>query len=351
MSENKMMELAERIEKQNERIKKIEEKIRQKENKKEDFSNLKKLEKQLEVESQKGKELDNIYKLDELEITKQVKVKAKQLALVAYKDKSCEIYKQMEQIAKTDENGLIEFDEQYLKELEQYFLNQDLENSNKELSGKELEEKAKEEGRVNLKEEKENEKKQEEEKNAVDKIQKDTGFKIISLVRIEDEDFSEEVIGHQTGYKNQYLALTDSGTYQLIGENSNGKMEINPDFLGATSAKTNEQPEYNEYGECCGSSQIDMIVRRKDGTTSNLGLDMNFGQICLYNRSTNEEITTSTCKPTQDEIDKRKLEDAKGKKVNLEKELESEKEEEQKDEDEEENEGEERVLGETRKHY
>ena len=227
-------------------------------------------------------------------------------------------------IATIDENGMVEFDEEYVKELSENMQVRESEIENSEIDPKELIEKSKEEGKTDLKKEEEKEKEEEEKEETVDKLKEDTGLEIISLVRIEDERFSDDVVGYQTGYSEQYVALTKDGTFHLVGEKSDGSFEEHPDFLGATSAHTSEQPEYDENGNCCGNSSVDMVMRRSDGTRSSLGIDMSFGEITLTNRDTNEPIETSNYTPTQSEIDERKLADAKGRDLLLQKEKEEE---------------------------
>ena len=39
-------------------------------------------------------------------------------------------------------------------------------------------------------------------------MQEDTGLELVSLVRIEDENFSRDVVGRETGYAEQSLGIT-----------------------------------------------------------------------------------------------------------------------------------------------
>ena len=64
-----------------------------------------------------------------------------------------------------------------------------------------------------------------------------------------------------------------------------------------------------------------MVVPRKDGKTSSLGIDISYGQISLTNRDTNEPIQTSNYKPTEVDIEKYKLEEEKGAKEDIEKKI------------------------------
>ena len=159
---------------------------------------------------------------------------------------------------------------------------------------------------------------EEEQKETVNKMQEDTGLELVSLVRIEDENFSRDVIGRETGYAEQYMGMTKDGTICLVGLRPDNKFELNPDFVGARTARTDEQP-----GEC-GKSSVDMVVPRKDGGTSALGIDINYGQISLTNRSTNEPIHTSNYQPSDVDVEKHKLEEEKGNKENLERKMEEE---------------------------
>ena len=308
--------LDERIKEQKERQLALEKKIEKANQEKEDALYLKEIKERAEVEN--ADNIENIYLLSEAELNEQIKIKAKQLALVAYKTGEYDLYKNTELIATIDENGMVELEEEYSKELEKYLPPESLEME--KVDPEEMIEKSKEEGKTDLKKEEEKEKEEEEKEETVDKLKEDTGLEIISLVRIEDERFSDDVVGYQTGYSEQYVALTKDGTFHLVGEKSDGSFEEHPDFLGATSAHTSEQPEYDENGNCCGNSSVDMVMRRSDGTRSSLGIDMSYGEITLTNRDTNEPIETSNYTPTQSEIDERKLADAKGREALLRKE-------------------------------
>lgn len=308
--------LDERIKEQKERQLALEKKIEKYKQEKEDALYLKEIKEKAEVEN--ADNIENIYLLSKAELNEQIKIKAKQLALVAYKTGEYDLYRNKDLIATIDENGMVELEEEYSKELEKYLPPESLEME--KVDPEEMIEKSKEEGKTDLKKEEEKEKEEEEKEETVDKLKEDTGLEIISLVRIEDERFSDDVVGYQTGYSEQYVALTKDGTFHLVGEKSDGSFEEHPDFLGATSAHTSEQPEYDENGNCCGNSSVDMVMRRSDGTRSSLGIDMSFGEITLTNRDTNEPIETSNYTPTQSEIDERKLADAKGREALLRKE-------------------------------
>lgn len=308
--------LDERIKEQKERQLALEKKIEKANQEKEDALYLKEIKEKAEVEN--ADNIENIYLLSKAELNEQIKIKAKQLALVAYKTGEYDLYRNKDLIATIDENGMVELEEEYSKELEKYLPPESLEME--KVDPEEMIEKSKEEGKTDLKKEEEKEKEEEEKEETVDKLKEDTGLEIISLVRIEDERFSDDVVGYQTGYSEQYVALTKDGTFHLVGEKSDGSFEEHPDFLGATSAHTSEQPEYDENGNCCGNSSVDMVMRRADGTRSSLGIDMSYGEITLTNRDTNEPIETSNYTPTQSEIDERKLADAKGREALLRKE-------------------------------
>lgn len=317
--------LDERIKEQKERQLALEKKIEKANQEKEDALYLKELKEKTEVEN--ADNIENIYLLSEAELNEQIKIKAKQLALVAYKTGEYDLYKNYDLIATIDENGLVQLDEEYQKQLEEYLPETALEVS--ELDPEELKEQSKEDGKTNLKEVEEKEKEEEEKEETVDKLKEDTGLEILALVRIEDERFSEDIVGYQTGYSEQYVALTKDGTFHLIGEKADGSFEEHPDFLGASSARPGEQPEYDEHGNCCGNSTVDLVMRRSDGKES-LGIDMSYGSITLTNIDTNEPIATSNYTPTQSDIDEKQLSDAKGRQLLLEKEKAKQLEEEKK---------------------
>ncbi len=315
----------ERIKKQKERQLALEKKIEKANQEKEDALYLKEIKEKTEVEN--ADNLENIYLLSEAELNEQIKIKAKQLALVAYKTGEYDLYKNYDLIATIDENGLVQLDEEYQKQLEEYLPETALEVS--ELDPEELKEQSKEDGKTNLKEVEEKEKEEDEKEETVDKLKEDPGLEILALVRIEDERFSEDIVGYQTGYSEQYVALTKDGTFHLIGEKADGSFEEHPDFLGASSARPGEQPEYDEHGNCCGNSTVDLVMRRSDGKES-LGIDMSYGSITLTNIDTNEPIATSNYTPTQSDIDEKQLSDAKGRQLLLEKEKAKQLEEEKK---------------------
>lgn len=309
-------DLPERLQLQNERIQEIENKIKKLEDKEQDGKYLVALKEKLVTEEKAKGEIENIYSLSDLELD-QIKTRAKELALVAYKTGNYDLYKNYELIATTNENGLIEVTDEYHKELVEKIPPQNLDL--KEIEPKELEKISKEQGKTDLNKEEE----KEEQKETVNKMQEDTGLELVSLVRIEDENFSRDVVGRETGYAEQYMGITKDGTICLLGLRPDNKFELNPDFVGARTARTDEQP-----GEC-GKSSVDMVVPRKDGTTSNLGIDINYGQISLTNRNTNEPIHTSNYQPSDVDAEKYKLEEEKNNKAILERKLEESKKQEE----------------------
>lgn len=304
-------DLPERLQLQNERIQEIENKIKKLEDKEQDGKYLVSLKEKLVTEEKAKGEIENIYSLSAIEIA-EIKAKAKQLALIAYRSGEYDLYKNYELVATTNEQGLLEVTDEYREELEGLIPAQYLEL--KEIEPDKLEEKSREEDKTDLKKEEE----KEEQKETVNKMQEDTGLELVSLVRIEDENFSRDVVGRETGYAEQYMGITKDGTICLLGLRPDNKFELNPDFVGARTARTDEQP-----GEC-GKSSVDMVVPRKDGTTSNLGIDINYGQISLTNRNTNEPIHTSNYQPSDLDAEKYKLEEEKGNKENLERKIEEE---------------------------
>ena len=248
-------DLPERLQLQNERIQEIENKIKKLEDKEQDGKYLVSLKEKLVTEEKAKGDIENIYSLSAIEIA-EIKAKAKQLALIAYRSGEYDLYKDYELVATTNEQGLLEVTDEYREELEGLIPAQYLEL--KEIEPEELEEKSKEEDKTDLKKEEE----KEEQKETVNKMQEDTGLELVSLVRIEDENFSRDVVGRETGYAEQYMGITKDGTICLLGLRPDNKFELNPDFVGARTARTDEQP-----GEC-GKSSVDIVVTRKDGTTS-----------------------------------------------------------------------------------
>lgn len=293
---------------------------------------MKEIEKEIEQMEVQEKKLQDIIKVDGVELSSQVKIQKAYLAQLGKEDDfSYLLYTDQELIGKSNETGMIVLTPEYINARNQQLaiyeerfgdnylidVDQELDPLAIQENSEELVYKSELERIPEIEKEAEapEEKRDRQNEDTVHNIEDDLGMHIVSLVRIEDENFSEEVIGRQTGYKEQYVALTDHNTFHLIGENPNGKYELNPDFLGATTAETNEQPEYDENGNCCGSSYTDLVMRRSDGTRSNLAIDLNYGQIGLYNRETNEEIRTSTCKPTEQEIEEAREADEKGRTI------------------------------------
>ncbi len=302
-------DLPARLEKQNQRVQALEEKVKSLEDREKDGKYLAALKKKLAVEKSEKREIENIYSLSDMELA-EIKAKAKALALVAYKTGDYEIYKNYDLIARTNETGLVAVTDEYRKSLTALIPAQYLELQ--EMDPKELEARSKEEGKIDLKEEEE----REEQEETVTKMQEETGLELVSLVRIEDENFSRDIVGKETGYAEQYVGITKDGTICLLGLRPDNKFEVNPDFVGARTARTDEQPE-----DECGQSSVDMVVPRKDGGTSNLGIDISYGQITLTNRNTNEPIETSNYKPSQTDVEKAKLEEEKEEREKTEKEI------------------------------
>ena len=319
-------DLPEKLQIQNERIQAIEKKIKKLEDKEQDGKYVLALKEKLVTEQKAKGDIENIYSLSAIEIA-EIKAKAKQLALIAYRSGEYELYKDYDLIAISNEQGLLEVTDEYREQLEGLIPAQYLEL--KEIEPEELEERSKEEDKTDLKKEEE----KEEQKETVNKMQEDTGLELVSLVRIEDENFSRDVVGRETGYAEQYMGITKDGTICLLGLRPDNKFELNPDFVGARTAITDEQPG------ACGKSSVDMVVPRKDGSTSALGIDINYGQISLTNRRTNEPIQTSNYRPSDTDAEKYKLEEEKGNKEDLVRKLEEErKKEEQKKKEEQEKE-------------
>lgn len=214
-----------------------------------------------------------------------------------------------EKIGTTNANGMLELDKEYLEELDRIMQQKGIEPSEEPivpLDPRQLVDKAEERGDSSLsqlEQDEEVKKRYEEKQNSatIDKMEEDLGVHIVALTRIEDENFSENVIGHQIG-ADSYVALTDTNEFILVEDR--GTFKKNEAFTSATRATPDEQKEYDAEGNLVNNPDIDYVVRRKDGTTSALAIDMQYGAICLYDRSDlekSEEITTSTCKPTKSE--------------------------------------------------
>ena len=138
-------DLSERLELQNERIQEIEKQIKKLEDKEQDGKYLISLKDKLLSEEKSKGDIENIYSLWDLELD-QIKAKAKELALVAYKTGNYDIYKNYELIATTNEQGLLEITDEYHKELIALIPPQCLEL--KEIEPKDLEEISKQEDKT-----------------------------------------------------------------------------------------------------------------------------------------------------------------------------------------------------------
>ena len=108
-------DLSERLELQNERIQEIEKQIKKLEDKEQDGKYLISLKDKLLSEEKSKGDIENIYSLSDLELD-QIKAKAKELALVAYKTGNYDIYKNYELIATTNEQDLLEIKDKKNKE-------------------------------------------------------------------------------------------------------------------------------------------------------------------------------------------------------------------------------------------
>ena len=235
-----------------------------------------------------------------------------------------------EKIGTTNSDGMLELDEEYLEEIERQMQEKGIDPVVEErlpLDPNQLVKNAEERKDPSLSQleqdedvKKRYEQEQEEQENTatINKMEEDLGVHIVALTKIEDENFSENVIGHQIG-ADSYVALTDTNEFILVEDR--GTFKKNEAFTSATRATPDEQKEYDENGNLVNNPDIDYVLRRKDGTTSGLAIDMQYGAICLYDRSDpekSEEITTSTCKPTKAEVENEKTE-----KVEIEKKEES----------------------------
>lgn len=306
------------------------------------------------------KEIDNIYSINDPVKFGNVTIQAQNLAMVAYKTGEYELYKDLELVAKTDPKQV-----QMLQKYQALQKGGEKENENKDLilaqmkeqglsnidlknpqalmtmdpnylaklqaklppamidgeevalatlNPKELELAAKQEGNLDLAEMKDQ---KDYEENTEKKMEENLGLDIRSSLKIVDNSFTDEIIGHQTGYSNQYIVMTTDGVFHLVGEYADGSIEENPEFLPAKPATTDEQPEYNEKGEIDGDSEVRYIMRRKDGKPSKLALDYDmYGRVTVMNRSNPEDptpIKTTAYKPTEEDYETNIYKETNGK--------------------------------------
>ena len=105
-------DLLERLQLQNERIQELEKKIKKMEDKEQDGKYIISLKEKLVAEEKAKGDIENIYSLSAIEIA-EIKAKAKQLALIAYRSGEYDLYKDYELIATTNEQGLLEVTDEY----------------------------------------------------------------------------------------------------------------------------------------------------------------------------------------------------------------------------------------------
>jgi len=227
-----------------------------------------------------------------------------------------------EEYIKEKNDFLKEYGDEYLISERNYETNNVLEKIDENINETDDKEKDSDEIKQENKKEDNNEKAEN-----IDKMEEDLGCDITSLRRIDDENFSEQSLGHQTGHKNKYLAYSTSrNTFILIGENGGmsegGKQfEEIEDLCGAQGgvAASKTVKQYDENGNEFEVDSPAFVMKRKDGTDGMLAIDMEHGSICLSNLTPDEndqgkykkqEINIGhTIRPTVEEVEeKEKLE-------------------------------------------
>ena len=255
------------------------------------------------------------------------------------KELSYMLYTESGLIGVSNKEGLIEIDKKYIedknKELEAYgpeyliqanTLNPELleEQSKNPIKMSELEERLGKDGKIDKEEqinndevqEQQEEKSEDDEKNTdISKMEDDISCDITSCYKIQDADFSKDVLGYQTGHENKYIAYSKSrNTFILIGE-SNGKFEEIQDICGAQGghASSKQRAEYDENGNEIEVDEPSFVMMRRDGEGAALAIDMKYGGICLNKLTPSEEKPGKyvseemnighSVKPTLDELE------------------------------------------------
>lgn len=308
---------------------------------------MKDLEKEIDLKKEEQQNIKDIIKVDNVELNPMLKLNEAYLVELENErnEISYQLYSESRMIGISNEQGLIELDPNYIAEMDEKFGQYGAEYliplENKTMDPALLEEQSLEPYKMSELEEKdlslEGQEKQDEENNdeKMSKMEKDLGCDVSSCVMIQDEDFSEEVLGHQTGHEEKYIGYSKSrNTFILIGKNGDNYEEIQ-DICGAQGggeAAKKTYPEYDEQGRQVDIESPSFVMKRNDGTDGALALDMHYGEICVSNltpsengKYTSEEIRVGhTIRPAPSEVELAKEREEKAQAIKAkEKELES----------------------------
>ena len=300
---------------------------------------MRELERELDTLKEQGKSIKDIIKVDNIQLSPMLKLNEAYLVEIENRKKEIEyhLYSENGLIGISNEEGLIELDPKYIAEMDEKFGQYGSEYlipiQNRTLDPIVLQEQSLEPYRQSQLEKDTEQELPEENKDKhkdtnMTKMEADLGCDISSCVRIEDDDFSQEVLGHQTGHKEKYIAYSKSrNTFILIGQNGNNYEEIQ-DICGAQGgreAATKTYREYDENGRAIDVEAPSFVMNRNDGTQGALAIDMHYGEICVSSLTPNEEKPGKyvseeinighSVRPTPDEIEQAKERDEQAKAI------------------------------------
>lgn len=298
------------------------------------------LEKEIDTKKEEMQSIKDIIKVDNLELNPMLKLNEAYLVELENEKQelSYQLYTESGLIGVSNEQGLIELDPKYISEMDERFGKYGpqylIPVENKMMDPNVLQEQSLEPYRKNEleqvygKENKDKEQEKEDSNQKMTKMEQDLGCDITSCIRIVDETFSQEVLGHQTGHEEKYIGYSKSrNTFLLIGKNGDKYDEIQ-DICGAQGggeAARKTYCEYDEQGRPVDVEAPSFVMTRNDGTAGALALDMHYGEICVSNLTPNEkengkydseEINIGhSIRPTPDEIELAKEREEKAKAI------------------------------------
>lgn len=306
---------------------------------------MRELQKELEIVKDQEKVIKDIIKIDNVQLSPMLKLNEAYLVEIEDRKKELEyqLYTENGLIGISNQEGLIELDSKYIAEMDEKFGQYGSEYlipvENRTLDPIVLQQQSlepyrqsqleKNNGQLQEQEEVDKDKEKSKSPNTnMTKMEADLGCDISSCVRIEDDDFSQEVLGHQTGHKEKYIAYSKSrNTFILIGQNGNSYEEIR-DICGAQGgreAATKTYREYDENGRAIDVEAPSFVMNRNDGTQGALAIDMHYGAICVSSLTPNEEKPGKyvseeinighSVRPTPDEIEQAKERDEQAKAI------------------------------------
>lgn len=300
---------------------------------------MKELEQEIDSKKEEQQSIKDIIKIDNVELNPMLKLNEAYLVELENErnELSYQLYSEYGMIGISNEEGLIELDPNYIAEMNEKFGEYGAQYlipvENQIMDPTILQEQSLELYKMSELEqdnpEQENKGMQKDDSNeTMSKMEADLGCDITSCVQIQDEDFSQEVLGHQTGHEEKYIGYSKSrNTFILVGKNGDNYEEIQ-DICGAQGGGEASKKTYCEYDENGKAIDVDapsFVMTRNDGKAGALALDMHYGEICVSNLTPNdkeigkydsEEIRVGhSIRPTPDEVDLAKEREEKAKAI------------------------------------